>query len=705
VPLALAAATFLLYVRARHFDFIALDDRNNDVNNGRVLSGLSGDNVAWAFSTFKLANYHPLTWLGYMTIAHFWGAEPAAYHVVNVVIHAMNAALVYLLLASLTRAPVRSAIAAALFAVHPLRLESVAWVAEFKDVLCATFFLLSLIAYGRYARATENSGGAAAGRQAGWYFAALLAFVLGSLTKPMIVTLPCVLLLLDYWPLARLRRETIGRLVLEKLPFFVLAGVSSLITMIAQREGGAIAQPGMYPPALRLGNVLWSYGRYLRRTFWPDDLAVFYPYYGAVPGTTFPWALAIGSAACLLLVTWIAWQLRRREPAVLIGWLWFLGMLVPTIGLVQVGAQAMADRYSYLPHIGLLVAVVWGVSALVPAPRRTLAGAAGGLAIVALAAATLWQLPFWQNTYTLFTRALAVTHDNVPALASVGLYYQSHGEPAKAAEQYLQALQIEPDNADVLNYFGGLLRDVHRPGDAVPVLAKAVERDPKNAEARNNFANALADVGNIDQAVKQFDAAVALDPELAGAWANYALTLAGAGRVDDALPKFRRAVELRPADANTRYTYAIALAPHDPAGAIEQLRAAVRLRPNWPQAMNRLAWLLATAPDAKLRNPTEASAMAQDIVQRAGGQQPQPLDTLAAAQAAAGRFDLAVETAQRALSLAEARGPKDYAERVARRLALYRAHQPFVTSLAPASQAATTATTAPAAGAQLSVWQ
>ena len=399
--------------------------------------------------------------------------------------------------------------------------------------------------------------------------------------------------------------------------------------------------------------------------------------------------------AVTLLVLWL-WR-RRDQRAPLVGWLWFLGMLVPTIGLVQVGMQSMADRYSYLPHVGLLIAIVWGAADLVgprPAARRALAGVA--IVIVAvLAITTAYQLRYWQNSYVLFHRALHLTGPNPMAANCVALWLTTHDRKDEALQYYLAALRIDPNMAGTHNNLGNLLRERGQLKSALAHLARAVSLEPNNAEAHHNLGNTLADLGRTDEAVAQFREALRLDPDLTPAYYNLGVTLAAAGRYDDAIDSFERALRLRPDDPDTRFVYALALAK---VGRLDdakrQFNLVLKTRSDWTEGMGHFAWLLATSAEEKSRDPQTAVALAEHANKLTLGDQPVLLDTLASAYASAGRFEEAVAVASRARDLASAREQRDFAARVDGRIQLYRSRRAFVASTQPVTAPATV----PAAG-------
>ena len=585
VSFALFLFTLLVFFQVRRFDFINTDDPQYVVENPHVRAGVTRADVAWAFTTSRMANWHPLTWLSHMADVQMFGMKPGAHHMTSAVIHAVNAALVYLVLVSLTRSPGKSGIVAALFALHPLRMESVAWVAERKDVLCALFFIIAVGCYGKYALTSGRE-------RFVWYGGVIAAFVLGILSKPMIVTLPFVLLLLDCWPLKRPGR---WELVVEKVPLFALALASALVTLIVQRAGGAVHTTPHLSLTLRIANAIWSYGRYIRKTVWPSDLAAYYPYFGVVPGTSLPWDKVVIAFVALVALSGVAiWLWRGRgERAALVGWLWFLGVMAPTIGLVQAGTQSMADRYTYLPHIGLFIALVWGVDAVAGQVRiATIVVAA--LAIVAFAGCTIYQLRYWRNSETLYTHALKVTDHNSIANRCIAMWLTEENRGDEALPFYQAAVQIDPDDAEAHKNLGSLLLERGQLAEALTHLETAIALQPRNADVHNNLANALAAGGRTDEALAHYQTAIELDPDLAPAYFNYAITLAQNGRIRQSLPLFARALQLQPDYAKAHYAYGLALAAEgDRAGALAHLRRALELRPDWPEVRGRIAWLQA----------------------------------------------------------------------------------------------------------------
>ena len=396
----------------------------------------------------------------------------------------------------------------------------------------------------------------------------------------MIVSLPGVLLLLDAWPLKR--STPLAKLILEKVPFVVLSLAVSIAAVISQQKGKAI-HTGEISFGVRIGNAVWAYARYLKKTVLPNDLAAFYPYLGHVPGTVLPWDKVVVSLVVLIVISIVAVLALKRERAVLMGWLWFLGVLVPTIGLLQVGVQSMADRYSYLPQIGLFIAVVWVLGALVERwpGIKGLAAIVAGSAIALFAGCTAYQLHYWQNSQTLFMHALAVTESNSMAAKSVGMYLSAHGRDAEAETYYVEALRIDPNDPGANANLANLLAARGDTANALEHADRAVRIVPDNAEFENNLANILAQAGRSDEAIANHKKAIALDPDLAEAHFNYGVTLAQLGRVTEAAPDLKRAIELRPDYANARYVYGVALwTLGDRGGAVEQFRSALNCRPN-----------------------------------------------------------------------------------------------------------------------------
>ncbi len=549
ICLLLFVATAALFSPARRHEFINYDDAHY-LNDPHVRAGLTAEGIRWAFTTFEFANFHPLTWIALMIETELFGPDDSAgHHLVSVLLHATNVVLVFAFLLLLTRRRAVSAIVAALFAVHPLRVQSVAWASELKGLLSAAFFFAALIAYVRYIRATSA-------RRA-WlpYALALLAFGLSLLSKPAAVTLPAVLMLIDAYA-DRISRATLRNVILEKVPFATMAAAFCVMTFVAQREGGAMSR-GNYPRSLRLENAIWSYGRYLALTVWPRGLSVFYPYEGALPGTRIPIPAVAINAAVIVAISLLAWRLRRRAPGILIGWLWFVITLVPMIGLVQVGTQSMADRYTYLPHVGLLLSLVLGLSTFVSARRSLFV--AGGIALVALAIRTSDELTYWQNDFTLFTHALEVTDHNHTARDCLALAYMNRGDYPKAIEEYRASIAIAPDVAPPYYDIGLCYEALGRIDEARRWYEQALAHDERHVEAHINLANVLLSEGAAEGAIRHYRRAIELRPDAFLAHYNLGLALEHQKHFTEATDQYAVAVDLQPDNAEARYSYGMAL--------------------------------------------------------------------------------------------------------------------------------------------------
>ena len=552
----LMLGTLSAYWPATSHDFVNYDDPDFVTSNVHIQRGLTWDNVKWAFCNPVVGNWHPLTMLSHMLDCQMYGLNPWGHHLTNVLLHAANTALVFLLLHSLTGTMGRSWMVAALFGLHPLHVESVAWVAERKDVLSTFFGLLCLMAYARYAGASKvQSPKSEPGNPTfPYYWAALIFFALGLMSKPMLVTLPFVLLLLDYWPLNRIGHSEFSirnftRLVLEKTPFFALAAVMCVVTYWVQQHTGMMHSLENVPLGARLENALISYCRYLEKLFWPTDLAVFYPYPDHWP--TFQVLLAGGLMAGISAFVFVQ---RARHPYMLMGWLWFCGTLVPVIGLVQVGGQSMADRYTYIPSLGILIPVVWGVYDLAKRWRyhQMALGGVGCAAIVLSTSLTRQQLGYWQNNESLYWHALAVTENNYLAHHNLGIALFKKGRIDEAIGQYREALRLEPDYAEAHYNLGAALGAKGQTDDAAIQFQEAIQIQPDYAEAHSNLGTALSRAGRINEAIVQFQQAIRLQPDNAEFHYDLGAALGMAGRIDEAIIQFQEALRLKPDFAAAR---------------------------------------------------------------------------------------------------------------------------------------------------------
>jgi tetratricopeptide (TPR) repeat protein len=512
--------------------------------------------------------------------------------------HIANTLLLFLLLRRMTGALWRSALVAALFALHPLHVESVAWVSERKDVLSAFFFLLTVGAYVRYVevqsrRAKVQSPGAGAPRftlhASRYYLLSLLFFALGLMSKPMLVTMPFVLLLLDYWPLQRSRPSALNsqpstffRLVAEKAPFVLLAAASSVVTFIVQRKGGAVSTALTFGE--RIANALVSYVRYIGKMFWPENLSILYPHPGHWPA----WQV-MASASVLLAVSVAVILMGRKRPYLVVGWLWFCGTLIPVIGLVQVGIQSMADRYTYVPLIGLFIMLAWGIAELIPVrPWRGSALAVGAAALLAACAClTGRQIRFWRDSEALFRHAVQVTRNNYLAYNNLGFYLSGQGRTTEAMENYRLALKINPAYEDALNNLGYALAGQKKYAEAIPLYEAALRIKPLHAEVHNNLGNALSETGKIDDAIKHYLIALQQKPDHADAHNNLGIALAMKGKLDEAITHFHEAIRCKPSYASAHSNLGNALAvQHKLDEAIKEYLESLRLKPDDARAHN-----------------------------------------------------------------------------------------------------------------------
>jgi Flp pilus assembly protein TadD len=565
----ITAATVAVYAGVAHHGYVNLDDDVYVLHNPWIREGLRWETVRWAFTTAYEAYWIPLTWLSLALDCRLFGMNAGAHLVENVALHATNAALVYALLVGATGAVGRSAWVAGMFALHPLHVESVAWVSQRKDVLSTLFWLLATLAYVRYARRPSFAR----------YLLVAVLFVLGLLAKPMLVTLPITLLLLDFWPLARFERQRgrvdrgLVRLVAEKLPLVALALATSAVTLWTQGGAGAVQGLGVRPVGDRIATALVNYGLYLGKLAWPTGLAVFYP---LTPGDP---ALAASAALLLLVVSGVVASAWRREPALAVGWVWFLVTLLPVIGLVQVGGQQVADRYGYVPSIGLSIAVAWGAVRLwtdltARADARPLAVAAV-VTLVLAAVLTHRQVEYWQSSITLFERAVAVTERNFLAHNNLGEALASAGRRAEAATHYAEAVRIHPGYAPARNNHGIVLAEQGRYVEAEQEFRAALARDPSMTMAESNLATTRARLGDYADAVAHYERALALMPSNAVALEGLGDSLALMGRLDEAAARYREALRWAPGSVSARRSLARTLrrAGREAEAAEEERRA------------------------------------------------------------------------------------------------------------------------------------
>jgi len=530
--LAIAAVTLALYWPALMFDFVYYDDNLYITENPYVLAGLTWKGTVWAFTTTHIGNWHPLTWLSHMTDVQLFGTDARGHHLPSVLLHALNAVLLFLILLKMTKARWKSALVALLFALHPLHVESVAWISERKDVLSASFGMLAMAAYVRYARRGGRT----------WYLMVALFLALGLMAKPMIVTLPFLLMLLDYWPLGRLtlspaglKREegpvlpriSPGRSLAEKLPLLAIVLASAFVTYSAQTSGKAVASLEEFAMPVRIANALATYGKYLFETFLPKGLAVFYPHPGELASF---WRPAAGAAVALAAITALSLRAALSRPYLPVGWFWYLGTLVPVIGLIQVGEQAAADRYTYLPLTGLFLMLVWGGEDLLRRLRRqraVITAAAAAIALLLLAVGARHQLAFWRDTESLFLRAVEVTENNHIAHYNLCRIYTLRELLPKAIEHCREAVRVKPDYADAHNNLGALYFQLGIYDQAMSHFQRAVSLNPAMVEGYNNIGLALAAQGRLKEAAGYYRKALTIDPSFVEAGRNLQRALRG----------------------------------------------------------------------------------------------------------------------------------------------------------------------------------
>jgi protein O-mannosyl-transferase len=673
VCFCLALVVLGVFGQTARFDFVNYDDEENVYQNPVVAQGLSVKAVGWAFTHAQASNWIPLTTLSHMLDCQLFGLNAGGHHLVNVLWQAANAVLLFLLLRQMTGSLWRSAFVAAIFAIHPLRAESVAWVSERKDVLSGFFFILSIGAYVRYAR--QPSGAR--------YAALLLLFALGLLAKSMVATLPFVLLLLDYWPLGRWRegRPWTG-LLREKIPLFALSAASCVAAALV--PGLVITGSQRLTLWERAANAVVAYGVYLRQMVFPTRLATLYPISPNGPPIWMVCFCFFLLAAISALV--IAW--RKRHPWLVAGWFWYLGMLFPVIGLIQIShAAAHADRYTYLPEIGLAIAGTWAVADW-SARRERWRAALPGLAAVIIGVLIVCahqQTSYWRNGETLWTRSLNCTTSNSVAHVYLGAALVRAGKPEMAIEHYRVALEIAPDNVAALNNLGTTLADDSAAAAAKPQVAqaiacfrKAIQIDPASKVSHYNLAVALSSESETAESISEYRKVLAIDPAFIDAHMNLGNALRKSGHLDDAITEYQETVELSPEFAPARSKLAAALSiKGELLGAIAEYGRALELQPDQPDIENNLAWLLATTSKAGLRDGARALLLAEQANQSSGGSNPIILRTLAAAQAESGQFGEAITTARRALTLAMTQKNTDLAANLSKEINLYEAKTPM----------------------------
>jgi tetratricopeptide (TPR) repeat protein len=598
ISLVLIAVILAVFWQVRNHEFIKFDDDEYVTNNPHVKSGLTLSGAIWAFVAMHSNNWHPLTWLSHMLDCELYGLNPGGHHLTNLLIHIVNTLLLFLVLKRMTGARWRSSFVAALFALHPLHVESVAWVAERKDVLSTFFWMLTMETYLRYVNYPRFHR----------YLLVLLCFTMGLMSKPMLVTLPFVLLLLDYWPLGRFRfgqlrsdcnvstqkslnlsdqRSSALHLVLEKTPFFVLSAVASILTFVAQQSGGTVKSLKFFPLETRIANALVSYVTYIGKMVWPSRLGFFYPYPDRVP----IWQIT-GAALLLVCVSVLVIHASHRRPYLGMGWLWYLGTLVPVIGLVQVGLQAMADRYTYVPLIGLFIMIAWGIPDILKGwrHRKTVFAVSAGLLLSVLAIVTWAQVQCWQNSIRLYKHTLKVTSKNSLIHYDLGVVMLRQGRYSDAITHLSESLRIEPDDAEAHNNLGIALVRQGKIQEAMVHYAEALRIKPDDAGTHNNLGVALARQGKIQEAMVHYAEALRIKPDFAEAYGNIGNSLAQQGRIEEAIAHYNKCLQINPDFPDIHRNLGICLGER---GRIEEAIAhykeALRIKPNFADAHYSLA--------------------------------------------------------------------------------------------------------------------
>ena len=619
ICLLLLCAVFAAYAPVYHFDFVSFDDPDYAAENPHVRAGLTPEGAIWAFTSSYAANWVPLTWLSHMTDWSLFGFHAGAHHVTSVILHGLSTLLLFAVLYRMTGERWPSALVAFLFGLHPLHVESVAWIAERKDVLSGLFWFLTIWAYIRY---TERQGAVR-------YAMLLAAFSMGLLAKPMMVTLPFVLLLLDVWPLGRASalggQTTTAVLVREKVPLFVLAAGASVATYLVQRGGGAVISMESISSGERLANAFLSYLTYLGQTLWPAGLAVFYPF-----PQKLPWWQGAGCAAAVLGITVLLARVFRRAPFLLVGWLWYLGTLVPVIGIVQVGEQARADRYTYVPLVGIFIMLAWSAATAVRRWPGTKWAVCGVLAAVSVACLVLtrMQVGYWKDSESLFRHAIDVTQGNYVAYNNLGVVerdrhrltqamadyrealrirpssLEAHsnlseallkeGRLDEATVQILETLRLKPDSAEGHVNLGAALDKRGKLDAAMAEYREALRLAPENAVAHSGLGGVLADLGRTEEGLRELREALRLRPEYADGYYSLGWLLATQGRAAEAIPNFQEAIRLDPDDTEAHYNLGTALAAEGRLGeAMVEFQAALRLKPDYANAHLNLGKVLA----------------------------------------------------------------------------------------------------------------
>lgn len=725
----------------RHNAFVAFDDNDYITSNLHVKSGLTWESVKWAFTSRRAANWHPLTWLSHMVDIELFGLNPLGHHLHNLLLHTASTVLLFWLLSKMTGAIWPSAFVAMAFGIHPLRVESVAWASERKDVLSMLFFLLTIAVYLYYIKRPGVLR----------YSLVMVCFALGLMAKPMLVTLPIVLVLLDIWPLERTQtisrqaiRKSILYLITEKIPMLLLVIASCAVTYTVQKTGGSVNAISLQT---RILNALSSYIAYLGKIFWPRNLAVLYPY----PGPNYPLWPSLAALILLIVLSGIAFYCYSRKSWFFTGWFWYVITLVPVIGLIQVGNQSIADRYTYLPSVGILILLAWSAAQLSSAWRhqKMIMGILVAIAAAGMLAGTRNQLRYWKDSFSLFEHTLAITQYNPVIHNNLGWALMNQGNETKAFEHIQKALQFSPgfcdaninmatlllkrkeydkamdylhkvlkakpnnfqanyimalsfidlkrydqaaqyllaalkntrDNPDAYYYMGIILDTQNKKTEAINAYQQAIQLNPNHYLAINDLGVLKYQHNSLDEAVDYFRRSISIEPNYVQAYSNLALVLQNQNRFQEAVSLNLKALELEPNNPDTWYNLGVCQQAVDNIpGALISYRQVLQFDPNSVTALNNLAWILAASPDDHIRKPAEAVLLADKLERLSHPENSDILDTLAAAYASDRQFKQAIETAQKAIDLANAAGQKEKAGDISRRLQYYKTEKPWYDS-------------------------
>jgi tetratricopeptide (TPR) repeat protein len=634
VCLFLVAAAAIVYGQMLKHDFVYYDDNIYVTDNDPVMAGMTAASMKWAFTTFEAEFWHPLTWLSLMLDTQLFGVNPSGYLFTNLLLHIFSTLLLFFILSRTTRSVWQSGMVAALFALHPLHVESVAWIAERKDVLSTFFWMLTMLFYVYYVERPRLIS----------YLAVLLFLALGLMAKTMLVTLPFVLILFDYWPLGRiqysssLKSFSLSALVLirEKIPLIVLACIAGIGTVVAQQSGGSIRSLEAIPIFSRVSNALVSYIGYLIKMLWPFKLACFYPFPDAIP-----WWQVAGSIFFLILISWWAIRCARQNPYFIVGWLWYLGTLVPVIGFLKIGSFAMADRYTYVSLIGISIILIWGVPELlarIQYRKLLIPALAGGVLAVCLLA-TWIQVQTWQNGFTLFTHALKVTSDNYWAHNALGVAYKNQKRFDAAIEHFFAALRLKPNYLPIYINLGSAYFLQNQTAEAIRYFSEAARRSPNLEEARESLGILFDKTGEPDKALAQFEATLRINPENAIAHRFMGNALSSRGRWVEAGHHLSEALRIQPDNANVHYNLGLVFENQGKlTDAIEQYSAALKINPNYADAHFNLANVLAGQRkfDAALSHYQKTLAIQPDRIQA--------LNNLAFVYAGKNEYEKAIST-------------------------------------------------------------